>query len=63
VSEGSPEVSLLQKLPIPKVRASQILHLSDSHVTALLEAAKNTISPKTQHRDSAPVARQLLEGK
>jgi site-specific recombinase XerD len=46
VSEGYLEASPLQKLPIPKVRASQIQPLSDAHVSALLEAAKNTSSPK-----------------
>ena len=46
VGEGYLEASPLQGLPIPKVRASQIQPLSDAHVGALLEAAKNTSSPK-----------------
>ena len=50
VSEGYLEASPLQGLPIPKVRASQIQPLSDAHVTALLEAARKTRSPK---RDTA----------
>ncbi len=50
VSEGYLDASPLQGLPIPKVRASQIQPLSDAHVTALLEAARKTRSPK---RDTA----------
>ena len=42
ISKSSP----LQGFPIPKVRASQIQPLSDAHVAALLEAAKNTEQPK-----------------
>lgn len=46
VSEGYLETSPLQKMPVPKVCASQIQPLSDAHVSALLEASKNTSSPK-----------------
>ena len=46
VREGDLAVSPLQGLPLPKVRASQIQPLSETHVSALLEAAKKSSSPK-----------------
>jgi site-specific recombinase XerD len=59
VSEGYLEESPLDNLPVPKVQASQIQPLSEAQVTALLESAKKTSSPK---RDTAIVMLLLDSG-
>ena len=46
MSEGDVEVSPMERLPVPKVRASQIQPLSNAHIVALIQAAKKSSNPK-----------------